>query len=551
MKRLTCLILILTLLLGLGLPAVHAADVQIRDQVSHTNPLYPQVTENVPVTAPRLEADESGDIVYATSLEEAAVILRAQLEQRLATCVVHLAIPEYDRQQAHDVFRLALAHTGVPTQGDYLMWQYQSYSCSITGTGTSAGYELKFTYTMTYYTSPAQEAAVDAAVEDLLEDLALEGKSDYDAVLAIYDYITDHVTYDYDSDDTYLLQYTAYGALINGTSVCQGYAVLFYRLALECGIDTRLIAGTGGGGAHGWNIVELDGLYYDLDATWDAGRSEYNYFLRCEANFPDHRRYEEYDTAEFHAAYPMAQKDYRPNSQTPHTHQYTVDCVVPTCTKDGYTTTTCVTCGVTQTEILPATGHAYEDGKCVTCGEPDPSYVVLSAPVITSCYSKEQTSVKVTWTAVDGADGYQIYRSTSPDGSTGWQSIKTVKDGKQTSYTNQSLTVGVTYYYKVRAYIQNGSERIYSDFSEVKFMPAAVVWDGPYSNATFRIRLRWDAVGSAHGYQIWRQNADGSWSVVKTLGDRGNTLTNDQGDVTAYSNTGLTAGGKYTYKMRA
>ncbi|MBQ2245388.1 MAG: fibronectin type III domain-containing protein, partial [Oscillospiraceae bacterium] len=53
------------------------------------------------------------------------------------------------------------------------------------------------------------------------------------------------------------------------------------------------------------------------------------------------------------------------------------------------------------------------------------------------------------------------------------------------------------------------------------------------------------------GYQIWRQNADGSWSVVKTLGDRGNTLTNDQGDVTAYSNTGLTAGGKYTYKMRA
>ncbi|MBQ2382636.1 MAG: type I pullulanase, partial [Oscillospiraceae bacterium] len=91
------------------------------------------------------------------------------------------------------------------------------------------------------------------------------------------------------------------------------------------------------------------------------------------------------------------------------------------------------------------------------------------APVISSCYSKEQTSVKITWTAVEGADGYQVYRSETPDGSSGWKSVKTVKDGKQTSYTTQSLTVGVTYYYKVRAYIQNGSERIYSDFSEVKF----------------------------------------------------------------------------------
>ena len=38
---------------------------------------------------------------------------------------------------------------------------------------------------------------------------------------------------------------------------------------------------------------------------------------------------------------------------------------------------------------------------------------------------------------------------------------------------------------------------------------------------------------------------------MKTLGDKGNTLTNDQGATTAYSNTGLEAGKQYTYKMRA
>ena len=94
--------------------------------------------------------------------------------------------------------------------------------------------------------------------------------------------------------------------------------------------------------------------------------------------------------------------------------------------------------------------------------------------------------------------------------------------------------------------------RTYSDFSNVDYMPAAVVWDAPYSNATFRIRLRWDEIGGAHGYQIWRLNADGeTWSVIKTLGDKNNTLTNNQGATTAYSNTGLTAGNQYTYKIRA
>ena len=44
-------------------------------------------------------------------------------------------------------------------------------------------------------------------------------------------------------------------------------------------------------------------------------------------------------------------------------------------------------------------------------------------------------------------------------------------------------------------------------------------------------------VQGAHGYQIWRQNEDGSFSIVKTIGDKGNTLTDDQGATIAYSNT--------------
>lgn len=66
----------------------------------------------------------------------------------------------------------------------------------------------------------------------------MSGKNDYENTKAIYDYLCQNITYGNDNlnDDTYLLKYTAYAALINKTAVCQGYAVLLYRLLLEEGI---------------------------------------------------------------------------------------------------------------------------------------------------------------------------------------------------------------------------------------------------------------------------------------------------------------------------
>ncbi|MBR2422009.1 MAG: fibronectin type III domain-containing protein [Oscillospiraceae bacterium] len=177
---------------------------------------------------------------------------------------------------------------------------------------------------------------------------------------------------------------------------------------------------------------------------------------------------------------------------------------------------------------------------------------VPATPKILSCFSKQQTSVKVTWELVENAEGYEIWSTATPDNEASWTRVKTVSGNTTDRYTKQGLEKGVTYYYKVRAFVlDDNGERICSDFSNVDYMPAAVVWDGPYSNATFRVRLRWNEIGGAHGYQLWRKNADGSWGIIKTLGDKGNTLTNNQGATTAYSNTGLVSGENYTYKMRA
>jgi transglutaminase/protease-like cytokinesis protein 3 len=58
-------------------------------------------------------------------------------------------------------------------------------------------------------------------------------------------------------------------------------------LLKEIGIECEVVTGTGidetgKSEFHAWNKVRLDGTYYTLDATWDAGKDEYNYFLKSE-----------------------------------------------------------------------------------------------------------------------------------------------------------------------------------------------------------------------------------------------------------------------------
>ncbi|XRG78623.1 InlB B-repeat-containing protein [Rossellomorea sp. GAMAL-10_SWC] len=72
------------------------------------------------------------------------------------------------------------------------------------------------------------------------------------------------------------------------------------------------------------------------------------------------------------------------------------------------------------------------------------------------------SSVKLTWSSVSGAAGYEIVKSTSKTGS-----YTHLSDVKSTSYTNNGLSKGKTYYYKVRSFKIVGSKKIYSDWSSV------------------------------------------------------------------------------------
>ncbi len=286
----------------------------------YINPIYADVVSEE-------DFSEDGDFPYImplseetfiTSPDEAGEYIRGMLKER------EKEIPLYYTCHVNDfdgiakvLYNNAQKHTGDPTGGDYLFGQIGGWKARLQYyTEGNYCYIYLIYYDINYYSTAAQEAKMDSAIEKLLGELDLEGKSDYGKVKAMYDYICKNVSYDHKNlnDDSYKLKFTAYAALINKTAVCQGYSMLLYRLALEEGIDIRFITGyrTSTKELHGWNIVELNEKYYNLDATWDAGRSSYSYFLKNNNDFKDHTRDAEYANSAFNAEYPMSATTFNP-----------------------------------------------------------------------------------------------------------------------------------------------------------------------------------------------------------------------------------------------
>lgn len=87
----------------------------------------------------------------------------------------------------------------------------------------------------------------------------------------------------------------------------------------------------------------------------------------------------------------------------------------------------------------------------------------LSVPQITKAESTDNNSARLEWQNVDGAEGYELFRSTEKNGT--YNMLGSFTDN---SYVDNSVRYGKKYYYKVRAYKTFSGERIYSDYSTVQ-----------------------------------------------------------------------------------
>lgn len=284
------------------------------------NPLYKDILDGREITsedvslqsAKAVNAQSNADLETFQNAQQAADYVRSQMVARSDTIMFYVPtsfITSNDAFSAlvEDIVTKAIDYTENCSgqEGDALQWVYKTYGINSKYDSDTRNYLL--TYTMTYYTTQEQELELTQKVNDALESLKLREKTDYQKIKKIHDYICDNVDYDY----TYS-KYTAYDALCTGKAVCQGYAVLFYRMCKDAGLSVRVIPGIGNGGAHGWNIVKLGINYYNIDCTWD-GQDEttrHTYFLLNDADFVDHTRDEAYATASFYDQFPMAAVSY-------------------------------------------------------------------------------------------------------------------------------------------------------------------------------------------------------------------------------------------------
>lgn len=299
--------------------------VEIRSAV--VNPLYQDIlTEEDILASVSYDAPTLSSGATYTDIYSAADYLRQQMVARTENIVIQyqVELTDYETEAselADDIWEESLVHTGVPTEGDYLRGQLGGWNVTIDAFYTDAApttYDMTITYAPVYFTTAAQEAQVTERISALMSGFGFtDSTTEYEKIRDIYARICSSVVYDnahFNADTAAgdcvdYLPHSCYNALFEGSAVCQGYAVLFYRLALEAGLDARYISGTDGTGNHAWNIVLLEGKYYNLDATWDALATEYAWFLLCEESFGDHFRDTQY-SGSFYEQYPMSDEDY-------------------------------------------------------------------------------------------------------------------------------------------------------------------------------------------------------------------------------------------------
>ena len=85
-------------------------------------------------------------------------------------------------------------------------------------------------------------------------------------------------------------------------------------------------------------------------------------------------------------------------------------------------------------------------------------------PVITRIRVREESGTLIKWKKIKTAEGYQIFRSESED--RGYKRINIVSGNTTFSYIDTGTVSGKTYYYRIRAYVRNQGNVVYSELSD-------------------------------------------------------------------------------------
>lgn len=149
--------------------------------------------------------------------------------------------------------------------------------------------------------------------------------------------------------------------------------------------------------------------------------------------------------------------------------------------------------------------------------------------------------LELTWSEVEGAKGYIVYRSEKKD--SGYSRLVKVVGSEYTSYIDENVEKGKKYYYKVRAYSTTAGTSFYSEYSRVvrgytiggTSLTEVRQMTGGY------LKIRWNILPESSGYAIYRSTDGGAYERIATVSDP------QKG---AYNDKTVEPGVTYSYKVR-
>lgn len=164
------------------------------------------------------------------------------------------------------------------------------------------------------------------------------------------------------------------------------------------------------------------------------------------------------------------------------------------------------------------------------------------APTIKSGVSTVSDKLKLTWSKVNGASGYNVYRKLENDKS--YKLIKTINGNGNVEFTDSGLKCGVKYYYRVNGFRTVDSKN-YEGLGSKDYLglttPAQPALKSAKSLGYNTISIEWTKVEGATGYDIYRKTT-GTYSKIGTVDKQSTVTFKDEKAVT---------GVRYQYTVRA
>ena len=197
----------------------------------------------------------------------------------------------------------------------------------------------------------------------------------------------------------------------------------------------------------------------------------------------------------------------------------------------------------TDTDLSPSTSYYYKisaigGGVEGMLSSAVPGITLMPAPLNVTASAQSASSITLAWNEVNGAGGYNVYRSASENGNYSKVNSAIIA---AVSYSDTGLASSTVYFYKICAVTNSVEGEKSNTVSTVTLMAApdnvqaAVITTGSVS-------LAWNAVSGASGYNMYRSGSEtGTYSKVNTGAING----------TGFTDASLSQYTSYYYKLSA